>query len=648
MNMTDEKQKLGRYQLLALLATGGMAEIFLARQTGIRGFERLVVVKRILPHLKYEKKFLDMFFDEARIAAQLNHPNIVQIYELGQEGDDFFIAMEYLEGESLAYLVREANRGKRALSPALAAGIISQVCDGLDCAHTLADEQGNLLHVVHRDVSPQNIIILFSGGVKLVDFGVAKAASKIHQTRVGTLKGKLAYMSPEQCLANDVDHRADIFSAGVVLWELLTRRRLFKREQEAATINAIVNNPILPVRKLNPEISVVIETIVAKALQKDPQDRFTSAGEMSIALREYIRKSSAAAGVHDLSAFAHKVFAERARTKRRLLDDIRAGGTGHFALSVLKPETEESIPSGSGDSGSDVNAGSLEIDVSEPLSKEIEEHPTRQGPSLAEMKKKSSTGLPKPAQAIEEPSGEVPTRRVPSPFAKSEKLGIYNEKTEISADPDTVRSAKPLKKPPPLKPPAPETPPTQPQTGRLVAMGAGVLVVILVMIAWAALSRKSPLPGDDTPDHSDNLADAGNLLPQTAGVITTPDAGPNVADGQTSSSGATNKLGDRSVDAGHVKPAADEDKLSRHGDSSPRVIARPKKSRPGYLRLDTAPWSEVYLGKHKLGITPLLGAKLSAGTHRLTLKNPQLNITKSINVTIRPGKTTSVFRELQR
>lgn len=669
--MADEPQKLGRYQLLALLATGGMAEIFLARQTGIRGFERLVVVKRILPHLKYEKKFLDMFFDEARIAAQLNHPNIVQIYELGQEGDDFFIAMEYLEGESLAYLAREANRSRRAVPPALAAGIIAQVCDGLECAHNLADENGNLLNVVHRDVSPQNIIILFSGGVKLVDFGVAKAASKIHQTRVGTLKGKLAYMSPEQCLANTVDHRADIFSAGVVLWELCTRRRLFKREQEAATINAIVSNPIPLVRELNPKISEVLEGIIARALQKDPKDRFDSAGEMSIALREYIRMSSAAAGVHDISAFAHLVFAERARTKRRLLDDIRAGGTGRFALSVLKPETEESIPSHSGNSDSEAGSISAEIDVSEPLSQEIEEHPTRRAPSLAELKKRASIGIVDPADEEIKPADEIQTRRVPSPLVEVEKHTIHDEKTEISAEFDTVRSAKPLTKPPPLKPPplkppplkqpAAEVRPGKPQKRRrLLTIVAAVSLPILAMIVWVIFSKPGADSVDDTANLPDNSADAGAVMPQDA-----PDAGvasvvsataadldmranhDSDAGLRTSASGKDAGPAGSGADRGNHPGAKDATKVAKAATKAGHAANRRKRKRFGYLRLDTEPWSEVHLGKRKLGITPLLGTRLSAGTHRLVLKNPQLNITKSISVTISPGKTTRVFRELQ-
>ena len=246
-------ETLGRYQLLALLATGGMAEIYLARQTGIQGFNRIVVVKRVHPHLARDANFLEMFFDEARIAAQLNHPNIVQIFDLGNESGQYFIAMEYLEGESLAYLVSEAQRTAKVMPPEIAAGIVSQICDGLGYAHRLCDETGAPMHIVHRDVNPQNVIVMFSGQVKLVDFGIAKAALQEHHTTVGTLKGKLSYMSPEQCRCDPLSASSDVFSLGVCFWELLTHNRLFKRQNEVETMNAILKDEIPLVRRLEPK-----------------------------------------------------------------------------------------------------------------------------------------------------------------------------------------------------------------------------------------------------------------------------------------------------------------------------------------------------------------------------------------------------------
>ena len=344
--MTEKDQKnLGRYKLLALLATGGMAEIHLAQQAGIKGFERLVVVKKILPQLASEEAFLEMFFDEARIASRLNHPNIVQIYDLGQEGDDYFMAMEYLEGESLSFLERETRKKERYMSPALAAGIIAQVCDGLEYAHSFRDHEDQTLNIVHRDVSPQNVIVLFSGGVKLVDFGIAKAASQMHKTQVGTIKGKLSYLAPEQCVGKGVDHRSDIFSLGIILWELLTRRRLFKRDNEGATLNAVLNEEIPKIRTVRPQVPVSLESVAMRALNKAPEDRFQSAGEMGAALRDYLLKTGEAAGTAEIATFINGSLGERAKNKKSMLEKIRTSDNKEVDVTMLNPESSQSMPS---------------------------------------------------------------------------------------------------------------------------------------------------------------------------------------------------------------------------------------------------------------------------------------------------------------
>jgi serine/threonine-protein kinase len=344
--MTEKgAQKLGRYRLLALLATGGMAEIYLAQQSGIEGFERLVVVKKILPHLARDAGFLEMFFDEARIAARLNHPNIVQIFDLGQDGDDYFIAMEYLEGESLAYLEHQARKTEKVMNTSLAAGVIAQVCDGLEYAHTFLGPEGEPLNIVHRDVSPQNIIILFTGGVKLVDFGIAKATTQMHETRVGTMKGKLSYMSREHVLGKSVDRRSDVFSLGIILWELLSRRRLFKRPSEPATIQAVMDVDVPSIREIQAHVPEELEAVALRALHEDPDKRFQSAGAMGKALRDYLLEIGAAAGTREIADFVDRVFSERARTKRRLLDKLGYANGEISDVSVLKAETSESMPS---------------------------------------------------------------------------------------------------------------------------------------------------------------------------------------------------------------------------------------------------------------------------------------------------------------
>ena len=232
-------QPFGKYQLLRKLATGGMAEVWLAQQTGIEDFRRSVVIKRILPHLAEDAEFVQMFLNEAKIAARFSHPNIAQIFDLGRENGSYFIAMEYVHGEDLGRIMRKAWSAGQWLTKPLALRIIAEACQGLFYAHERVDEStGRPLRVVHRDVSPQNILVSFEGSVKLVDFGIAKAADQASLTRSGAIKGKFAYMSPEQASGKPLDHRSDIFALGLVLYELLTGVRPIKRENDLATLQA--------------------------------------------------------------------------------------------------------------------------------------------------------------------------------------------------------------------------------------------------------------------------------------------------------------------------------------------------------------------------------------------------------------------------
>jgi serine/threonine-protein kinase len=282
----DTVKRLGRYQIIGRLATGGMAEVYLALSGDVPGFRTLVVVKRILPHLASNAQFIRMFLDEARLAALLDHPNIVRIIEVGHDGEDYFLVMELVQGKPLSAVLRKAAREHRPPSPALTAYMISQAANGLGYAHTLTDGENRPLGVVHRDVSPQNVLISFEGAVKMIDFGVARAFGRVAHTSPGGLKGKIDYMSPEQASAEEVDHRADVFALGVVLWEALTGRRLFRRETELATMRAIVDDPITHPSEIV-EISPELDAIVMRALRKRKDARFASAHEMAAALEKF-------------------------------------------------------------------------------------------------------------------------------------------------------------------------------------------------------------------------------------------------------------------------------------------------------------------------------------------------------------------------
>ncbi|MFZ5445945.1 MAG: serine/threonine protein kinase [Myxococcota bacterium] len=301
----------GRYQLLKKLATGGMAQIYLARQLGPEGFEKLLVVKRILPHLAENEDFITMFLDEARIAARLNHPNIVQIFDLGAQDDSFFIAMEFIHGEDVRRVWKHADKVGRPIPLALICRIIIDACSGLDYAHKKPDAQGRPLNIVHRDISPQNILVSFEGGVKVVDFGIAKAADQATVTKSGVLKGKYSYMSPEQAAGQAIDCRTDIFALGVVLYELLTGTRLFKRATDIQTLNAVTECSVAPPSEVNTRVPADLSAIVMKALAKDRTARFGEARQLGAALEKWLLDNQQNGSSAALAEFMHEIYAER-------------------------------------------------------------------------------------------------------------------------------------------------------------------------------------------------------------------------------------------------------------------------------------------------------------------------------------------------
>ncbi len=302
-------ETFGRYQLIRKLAAGGMGAVYLARQKGPVGFEKLLVVKRILPHLAQEEQFIEMFFDEARIAANLNHPNIAQIYDLGEVDGQYYIAMEYVHGESLRQLNLRSRARKKALPAGLVCRIVAETAAGLHSAHNAKNPQGKPLALIHRDVSPQNILVGFNGTVKLIDFGVAKAANKASNTATGAIKGKYAYMSPEQARGEELDHRSDIFGLGVILYEQLTQTRLFKRETDALTLRAVVSAKVPPASSVNATIPAAIDPIVGKALERDRDQRYPHAAALQLALEEFIVRQQFAATSPHLADFMKGLYA---------------------------------------------------------------------------------------------------------------------------------------------------------------------------------------------------------------------------------------------------------------------------------------------------------------------------------------------------
>ncbi|HEY3496520.1 MAG TPA: serine/threonine-protein kinase [Polyangiaceae bacterium] len=306
---------LGDYTLLTKLASGGMATVYVARKHGIAGFERLLAIKCCHPHLREDEEFSTMFLDEARLAASIRHPNVVATLDVS-DGDHLYMVMEYIEGYSLATLIKHAIKSGVKIPPAIAVRVMIDVLQGLHAAHELRDAKGEMLGLVHRDVSPQNILIGIDGISRITDFGIAFAAARASVTQEGRIKGKFSYLSPEQARSQPATRRMDVFSAGIVLWEALTTRGLFRRKEESATITAVLSAPIPPPSSVVPELPKELDEAVLRALQRDPGARYQSAAEFAEALEKLPIEGVTPRSV---GAYMHEVFGAKLAERRELI-----------------------------------------------------------------------------------------------------------------------------------------------------------------------------------------------------------------------------------------------------------------------------------------------------------------------------------------
>jgi TonB family protein len=308
---TSGPDRFGAYEVLERIAAGGMAELYKARRSGVEGFQKIVAIKKILPHLADNEEFITMFADEAKLAAQLNHPNIVHIFDLGKiEGGGYFIAMEYVDGRDLRSLLNAAQETGVPLPSPLAVYVASKVAAALDYAHRRKDSDGRELNIVHRDVSPQNILISYEGDIKLCDFGIAKAASKASTTQSGALKGKVQYMSPEQAWGRPIDRRSDLFSLGSVLFEMLTGQKLFRGDSDLTVLEKVRAAQVGPPSAVNPEVPKNLDAVVLRALAREPDDRYANASDMLRDLEAVLYSYTPAPGSADLAIYLHRLQAE--------------------------------------------------------------------------------------------------------------------------------------------------------------------------------------------------------------------------------------------------------------------------------------------------------------------------------------------------
>ncbi len=329
----------GKYEVIARLGKGGMAHVHLAVSRGVGGFNKLVVLKRLESS---DATFRSMFLDEARLAALLHHPNVVHTYEVSETDGSYFIAMEYLDGQPLDKIIREMRKLDRYLEPRFCARIIADALSGLHYTHELRDYAGAPLNVVHRDISPQNLFLTYEGNVKVLDFGVAKTTVKTGETEVGVLKGKLAYMAPEQASEQPVDRRADVFSCGVVLWELLTLERLRTSASPAGVLNEAITGNVPDLLTVRPGVARQLETVLWQALAHYPRRRYQTAQEMRDALGEYLAVDPCSS--EDLADFMQRRFGElRDKMQRQINDCLQRSDAQDPVISITHEEDPGSI-----------------------------------------------------------------------------------------------------------------------------------------------------------------------------------------------------------------------------------------------------------------------------------------------------------------
>ncbi|HUQ06256.1 MAG TPA: protein kinase [Kofleriaceae bacterium] len=425
-----------QYQILGHLATGGMAELYLARAVGIAGFERYVVLKRIMAEHSRNHRFVTMFLDEARLAAQLHHPNIAQVYDIGRVSDSYFFTLEYVHGENCRDLLQRVAALKRQIPIEHTLTIIAGAAAGLHYAHEKRGIDRQPLGIVHRDVSPSNLMVSYEGAIKLVDFGIAKAAHRMTETRSGAVKGKVAYMSPEQCTGAPLDRRSDIFSLGIVLYEMATMTRLFKFPTDFETMTHIVNKEVPPPSSRRPEISRELEAIILRCLAKKPEDRFQSGEELLEAIEDLAASQRLSLSAMTLGRYIRELFGERPEPWY----ELEAAGD-HTGLVTIETTSAEELPPEA------FGAGSTKSQWQAGLGNGREWLP---GSGGAQVVSAVSVLAPDPAIAALPVIADAPTLMEPVPRAERmtgpiEKLSLPLPPPELDSaddmDPDDIASA---------------------------------------------------------------------------------------------------------------------------------------------------------------------------------------------------------------
>jgi serine/threonine-protein kinase len=668
----------GKYRLDKRIATGGMAEIFLAHH---RDREGPLVIKRILPHLVKSGEFVSMFLDEARIAAQLKHPNIVEIFDVGQIDGAYYIAMEYVHGEDIRRIYNRAFKLQRSLPLSHSITVIADAAKGLGFAHKLTDLiTGKPIGVVHRDVSPQNILVTYEGSVKVVDFGIAKAANKVAQTRAGVLKGKYSYMSPEQALGDPIDHKTDIFALGIILYETTTGTRLFKRHNELATLQAIIKCEFIPPSEALPGYPLELEKILLRSLEKHPSDRYADAEEFSRALYSFLRESGLFVERSVIAAFMSDLFEDRIEEANssgfpalppaeEVREEMRDGTT---PMGPPRRDSEDGEPDRTEEQEEVAPGFTGEDDERSATTPEGDLEDSRLSEASVPEKRKR-TEVIRPGREAPKPERRTPPDQAPTVASLPVYGGALQAVTVVPPEPappessladhkrgertEQVRSRqqKAERKRPVRDVTQDDLEMTvESDIRRVLVPGAIVLGAIAIAILAGVFASKlftqrriedpiSPQP----PPPQQQLDPTGRVA-----LLTEPRSAIYANGELLGTAGDDGEAGPFPVPSGPVLLRVTNESVGFSRDREVNIEAGQNyqfeiRARQGWLRLAIAPWARVSIDGKELGLTPLPKVPLYEGVHQVTLENPDINRRYVTTARIVAGELTELKINLE-
>jgi len=589
----------GRYEILGRLAFGGMAEIFLARESSATaGASRHIVIKRVLPNVADDDKFIEMFLNEARLAIQLNHPNICHIYEFGDLEDSYFIAMEWIDGVPLGKLIRRARKKGDGVPVEIAVRIGAQIAGSLHYAHRAKDALGRPMNIVHRDVTPHNLMVAYDGQVKLLDFGIAKAETQTQATEAGTVKGKFSYMSPEQCTGKKIDGRSDVFALGICLWETIVGRALYRRETQYETMHAVIHEPPPSIRKFRRGLPTSLDTVIKKCLAKNPDDRYQSAGDLQSALELWLAEERKVVNSQMVAALMERLYDNE--IQRGPLVDTNPFGSSFQTLG------KGAMPTPEHSSGS--MSAARPLSHPSALSKLAEPAPLARKPNKAKYVAMAFLAVLGFGAALYGVSVVLGTGD------DSGAVATIDDGTATTDDEEATTDA--------VAQVAEADAAVEVDSGGSEAIAPQGATHALVEITYSPARARIELDGQLISGESPLLIDA--IEPGTHMVrVTAP--------------------GHRPFEEELELVAAERVEIVANLRPLPRGPTGP----PGRLSINTRPWSKVYVGSRLLGTTPIADARVTSGAVRLRLVDRD-GRTHTKTVRVPAGGSERVFYDFAR